>query len=93
MPQPWPERTELEPAESDPPQSRHLVARGLRQPSYFAISALCVHAKLPPDVVGFIGNCTGALAVEIVCNREPVDPIVRRRPSAASQAPSVSATA
>ena len=41
----------------------------------FAVTSPCAFRKLPPDVIGFIGNCVGALAVEIVCNREPIDPI------------------
>lgn len=40
----------------------------------FAITSPCVYRQFPPDLVGFIGNCVGALAVETVCNREPVDP-------------------
>ncbi|HZU95384.1 MAG TPA: PfkB family carbohydrate kinase [Planctomycetota bacterium] len=47
--------------------------------AYFAITALCVYGKEPPDVVGFIGNCVGSLAVEIVCNREPIDPIALKK--------------
>ena len=37
-----------------------------------SITAPCVSRGVPPDVVGFIANCVGALAVEIVGNREPV---------------------
>lgn len=33
----------------------------------FAITALCVYKDHSPEIVGFIGNCVGALAVEIVC--------------------------
>jgi len=40
----------------------------------FAITSPCVYRRFPADLVGFIGNCVGALAVETVCNREPVDP-------------------
>lgn len=43
--------------------------------SVFAITAPCVRLGAPDELVGFLGNCMGALAVEIVCNREPVDPI------------------
>jgi rfaE bifunctional protein nucleotidyltransferase chain/domain len=43
--------------------------------AYFAVTALGVYKGLPPEVTGFLGNCVGALAVEIVCNREPVDPV------------------
>jgi hypothetical protein len=29
--------------------------------------------KVPQDIVSFIGNAVGALKVQIVCNRAPVD--------------------
>ncbi len=37
-----------------------------------AITAPCVAKGFPPELVGFIGNAVGALAVTIVGNREPV---------------------
>jgi rfaE bifunctional protein nucleotidyltransferase chain/domain len=37
-----------------------------------SVTAPCVFRGVAPDVVGFIANCVGALAVEIVGNREPV---------------------
>ena len=40
----------------------------------FSITAPCVSQHYPLEVVGFLGNCVGAIAVETVCNREPVDP-------------------
>ena len=43
--------------------------------AYFSITSPCVAADNPMDVVGFIGNAVGALAVRIVCNRSAVDPI------------------
>ena len=43
--------------------------------AYFAITSPCVAASNPMDVVGFIGNAVGALAVRIVCNRSAVEPI------------------
>ncbi|MBI4354260.1 MAG: adenylyltransferase/cytidyltransferase family protein [Candidatus Omnitrophica bacterium] len=45
----------------------------------FAIASPCVYRRLPVELVGFIGNCVGALAVEIVCNRDPVDPILLQK--------------
>lgn len=41
----------------------------------FAIISPCAYKGLPIDVLAFAGNCVGALAVEIVCNREPVSPV------------------
>jgi rfaE bifunctional protein kinase chain/domain/rfaE bifunctional protein nucleotidyltransferase chain/domain len=39
----------------------------------FAFTAPCMVLGLPQDLIAFIGNAVGALAVQIVCNREPVD--------------------
>ena len=43
--------------------------------AYFSITSPCVAAGNPMDVVGFIGNAVGALAVRIVGNKYPVEPI------------------
>lgn len=43
--------------------------------AYLAITAPCVASGYPIDMVGFIGNAVGALQVQIVGNREPVDPV------------------
>lgn len=43
--------------------------------AYLSVSAPCVAAGLPIDLVGFIGNVVGALAVRIVGNRAPVEPV------------------
>ncbi len=40
--------------------------------AFFAYASPCFAAGLPDDLVGFVGNVVGALAVQIVCNREPV---------------------
>lgn len=40
--------------------------------AFFAFVAPCYAAGLPQDMVSFIGNAVGSLAVQIVCNREPV---------------------
>lgn len=39
----------------------------------FALTSPAARLKVPPDLLGFIGNCAGGLAVGIVCNREPID--------------------
>jgi rfaE bifunctional protein nucleotidyltransferase chain/domain len=41
----------------------------------FAVTSPCAFRKAPPDLLCFIGNCVGALAVEIVGNREPIQPV------------------
>lgn len=39
----------------------------------FAFTAPCMAMGISQDLISFIGNAVGALAVQIVCNREPVD--------------------
>lgn len=41
--------------------------------AFFAFTAPCVVQKMPLDMVSFIGNAVGALAVQIVCNKRPVE--------------------
>ncbi len=40
--------------------------------AFFAFVAPCFAAGLPQDLVSFVGNAVGSLAVQIICNREPV---------------------
>lgn len=40
--------------------------------AFFAFVSPCFAAGLPQDIVSFIGNTVGSLAVQIICNREPV---------------------
>jgi rfaE bifunctional protein nucleotidyltransferase chain/domain len=42
--------------------------------AFFAVTAPCAYKNYHPNVIGLIGNCVGAMAVETVGNREPVDP-------------------
>jgi rfaE bifunctional protein nucleotidyltransferase chain/domain len=43
--------------------------------AFLSITAPCAAAGVPMDVIGFIGNAVGALAVQIVCNRSAVEPV------------------
>jgi len=43
--------------------------------AFFAFVAPCFAGGMPPEVVSFIGNAVGSLAVQIVCNREPVSTV------------------
>lgn len=43
--------------------------------AYLSVAAPCVAAGLPMDLVAFIGNAVGALAVRIVGNRSAVEPV------------------
>ena len=40
--------------------------------AFFAFIAPCFAGGLPQDLVSFVGNAVGSLAVQIICNREPV---------------------
>ena len=55
--------------------SREIVDRVGAGDAYLSVTAPCVAAGLPIDMVGFIGNAVGALAVRIVGNRTPVEPV------------------
>lgn len=41
--------------------------------AFFAFTAPCIAQGMPLDLVSFIGNAVGALAVQIVCNKRPVE--------------------
>jgi rfaE bifunctional protein nucleotidyltransferase chain/domain len=43
--------------------------------AYLSVAAPCVAAHVPMDVVGFVGNAVGALAVRIIGNRSAVEPV------------------
>jgi rfaE bifunctional protein nucleotidyltransferase chain/domain len=43
--------------------------------AYLSVAAPCVAAGMPMDLVGFVGNAVGALAVRIVGNRSAVEPV------------------
>lgn len=55
-----------------PALSMKIVDRVGAGDAFFAITAPCIFRGYEPDLVGLIGNCVGALAVDTVCNREPV---------------------
>ncbi len=42
--------------------------------AYLSVTAPCVRAGFPPELIGFIGNAVGALAVKILGNQQPVAP-------------------
>ena len=41
--------------------------------AFFAYTAPCFAREMPLDLVSFIGNAVGALAVQIVCNKKSVE--------------------
>ena len=42
--------------------------------AYLSVTAPCAAAGYPPEVIGFIGNAVGALAIRIIGNKESVEP-------------------
>lgn len=61
-------------AQAIPVMSTRIVDRTGAGDALFAVTSPCAFKKVPADMIGFIGNCVGALAVETVCNREPIQP-------------------
>lgn len=55
--------------------SNKIVDRTGAGDAFFSLAAPCVAAGFPMDLTSFIGNAAGALAVTIVCNREPIEPV------------------
>jgi len=55
-----------------PAFSNHVVDAIGAGDAFFAFIAPCFASRLPQEVVSLIGNAVGSLAVQIVCNREPV---------------------
>lgn len=47
--------------------------------AFLSVASLLAVQGAPLDVVGFVGNAAGALAVATVGNREPVDPVLLHR--------------
>ena len=58
-----------------PVLSREIVDRVGAGDAYLSVTAPCAAAGYPADVIGFIGNAVGALAVRIIGNRTPVEPV------------------
>jgi len=55
------------------PEIREILIAGGAGDALYAFTAPLMAMKVPPDLVSFIGNAVGALKVQIVCNRSPVD--------------------
>lgn len=45
----------------------------------FAVTSPLVYRGCPPDVLGLVANCVGAMAIEVVCNREPINPVTLKK--------------
>ncbi|MEK9171700.1 MAG: PfkB family carbohydrate kinase [Patescibacteria group bacterium] len=55
--------------------SKEVVDRMGAGDAFLAVTAPCVAAGFPSELVGFIGNAVGALAVRIVGNRAPIESV------------------
>ncbi|HEY4499807.1 MAG TPA: PfkB family carbohydrate kinase [Candidatus Paceibacterota bacterium] len=55
--------------------SKEIVDRVGAGDAFLAVTAPCAAKGFPPELIGFIGNTVGALAVKIVGNRNAVEPI------------------
>ncbi len=62
-----------------PVLSTRVVDRTGAGDALYAVTSPCVYQGCPPDIVGLIANCVGAIAIEIVCNREFVEPVVLKK--------------
>ncbi|HEX22272.1 MAG TPA: cytidyltransferase, partial [Chromatiales bacterium] len=43
--------------------------------AFLSLAGLCLSAGIPADIAAFFGSIAGAMNVQTVCNREPVDPV------------------
>ncbi len=57
-----------------PVLSRQVVDTVGAGDAFLSVAAPCACAGFPPELVGFVGNAVGALAVRIVGNAQPVHP-------------------
>ncbi len=55
--------------------STEIVDRVGAGDAFLSVTAPCVAKGIPMDVVGFIGNAVGAMAVTIVCNRSYIEAV------------------
>lgn len=55
--------------------SNKIVDRVGAGDAYLAVTSPCVAMGASMEVVGFIGNAVGAMAVGIVCNRSSIEPV------------------
>jgi rfaE bifunctional protein nucleotidyltransferase chain/domain len=60
---------------SVPALSTKVVDRIGAGDAFLSLAGLCLGGGLPAEVAAFVGSAAAALDVQIVCNREPVNPI------------------
>lgn len=55
--------------------SKEVIDRIGAGDAYFSVTSPCAFKNVPIEILGFIGNATGAIKVLIVGNRSPVEPV------------------
>ncbi|HAZ07868.1 MAG TPA: cytidyltransferase [Elusimicrobia bacterium] len=60
--------------EETPALATRIIDRTGAGDALFAVTSPCVYRGFAPDLLGLVANCVGAMAVEIVGNRESVEP-------------------
>ncbi len=58
-----------------PALSERVVDRIGAGDAFLSLAGLCLCADIPADIAAFFGSIAGAMNVQTVCNREPVDPV------------------
>jgi cytidyltransferase-like protein len=56
-----------------PSFARNVVDRVGAGDAFFAVTAIAASQSVPSEIIGFIGNAVGSLAVEIVGNKKSID--------------------
>ena len=59
--------------------SSEIVDRVGAGDAFFAVTSPCAARNYPSDLIGFIGNAVGAMAVRIVCNRSFIESVPLHR--------------
>lgn len=59
-----------------PALSSQVVDRIGAGDAFLSLAGLCLAADVPADIAAFFGSIAGAINVQTVCNREPVDPVL-----------------
>jgi sugar/nucleoside kinase (ribokinase family) len=44
-----------------------------------SLTSLCLGRGFPSEVAAFVGSVAAAMDVQIVCNREPIDPVALKK--------------
>ncbi len=62
-----------------PALSSRVVDRIGAGDAFLSLASLCLGKGLPAEVAAFVGSVAAAIDVQIVCNREPIDPVALKK--------------